>query len=212
MAFCNSCGNNLESGGKFCPKCGAAQAATSGGPAVSASTAPAQPQGSIALKVILIVVAVVVVFGMMSVVVMTYVGLRIARHTKIQNSDGKVRVESPFGTVETVTNPEDVARSLGVDIYPGARLVNGKAANVSIAGMHTVTAEFETSDSADQVAQFYRSKFPNATVTSANQGHTTIVSPASGSVVTITIDSEGSATRVQISNVSGKGIPGGSGG
>src|SRR5208337_3578881 len=101
----NSCGNNLESGAKFCPKCGAAQAATSGAPAVSASTAPAQPQGSSALKIILIVVAAVVVLGMAAVGVVTYVGLRIARHSRIENNGGKVRVESPFGSVETTTNP-----------------------------------------------------------------------------------------------------------
>jgi len=212
MAFCNSCGNNLESGAKFCPKCGAAQAATSGAPAVSASTAPAQPQGSSALKIILIVVAAVVVLGMAAVGVVTYVGLRIARHSRIENNGGKVRVESPFGSVETTTNPADVARDLGVDIYPGARLANGKAANISIAGMHTVAAEFDTNDSADQVAQFYRSKFPNAQVTSSNQGHTAIVSTTSGGVVTITIDSEGGATRIHITNVSGKGVTGGTGG
>ncbi len=212
MAFCNSCGNNLQSGAKFCAKCGAVQAAPSGVQAAPAPAAPAQPQGSSVLKIVLLVVAAVVVLGMVAVGVVTYVGLRIARQTRIENSGGKVRVESPFGSVETATNTADLARDLGVDVYPGARAVNGKAANISIAGMHTVTAEFETNDSADQVAQFYRSKFPNANVSSSSQGHTTIVSTANGNMVTITIDPEGAATRIHIANISGKGVPGSTGG
>jgi hypothetical protein len=212
MAFCNACGNNLAPGVKFCPKCGAVQGATSGAPAVPApTTAPAQPQGSSALKIILIIVAVVVVLGIMAVGVVTYVGLRIARHTKIENSGGKVRVESPFGTLESNNNPEEVARDLGVEIYPGAHMANGKSANMNIGGMHTVSAEFDSDDSPDQVAQFYRAKFPNANVTSSNQGHTAIVSTANGNMVTITIDPEGGGARIHITNVSGKGIPGGSG-
>ncbi len=210
MAFCNSCGNNVESGVKFCPKCGAVQAAASSAPAVPASVAPAQPQGSSVLKIILIVVAAVVLLGIVAVGVVTYVGLRIARHTRVENNGGNVRVVSPFGAVESSTNPNDAIRDLGVDAYPGARVVSGKSA--SFGGMHTVTAEFETNDSVDQVAQFYRAKFPNANVTSSDQSHATIVSTANGSMVTITVDSEGSATRIHITNVSGKGITGGTGG
>ena len=211
MPFCNSCGNNLESGAKFCPKCGAAQAVTTGAAAVPVAP-PAQPQSNSALKVILIVVVAVVVLGILAIGTVLFVGLRIARHTRVENRDGKVRVESPFGTVETATNPADVTRDLGVDVYPGARAVNGKSANVTIGGMHTVAAEFETDDSADKVAQFYQSKFPNANVSSSTEGQTTIVSTANGKMVTITIDAEGSGARIHITDVSGKGVTGGTGG
>ena len=89
MAFCNACGATVEPGAKFCPKCGAAVPA-----AAVASTAPATPAQSNALKVILIVVAVVVGLCILGVGTATFIGWRIARHTRVENNGGKVRVES----------------------------------------------------------------------------------------------------------------------
>ena len=60
MAFCNACGATVEPGAKFCPKCGAAVPA-----AAVASTAPATPAQSNALKIILIVVAVIIGLGIL---------------------------------------------------------------------------------------------------------------------------------------------------
>jgi len=87
MAFCNSCGERLEGGARFCAKCGAAQPAGAATPVAAAPAAPApapaaQPQSSNALKIILIIVAVFVGLGILGVGTAAFIGWRIAHHTR----------------------------------------------------------------------------------------------------------------------------------
>src|SRR5438132_4820500 len=117
MAFCNACGATVEPGAKFCPKCGAAV------PAAAVVSTPATPAQSNAVKVILIVVAIVVGLFILGIGTATFIGWRIARHTRVEQDRGKVRVETPFGTDDS----DEAARNLGIDVYPGARALKGKA-------------------------------------------------------------------------------------
>ena len=205
MPFCNSCGSNIDPGAKFCPKCGK-PAATGGAVTATGAAAPAvTPQGSSAVKVILIVVAVIVVLGVLGTVAATFIGLGIARRTHVEQKDGKVKVQTPFGTVETSEDADNAARDLGVAIYPGARATKGNSANVNAGGMHTSTVQFETDDPPDKVAEFYRSQFPHANVNTQEEDRYTIVSTDNKAVTTINIEPEGGKTQIVITNVSGKG-------
>jgi hypothetical protein len=208
MAYCNSCGANLEAGARFCAKCGATQP---GVPATAVPTPAPQAgasQNSNTLKVVLIIVAVVVVLGAVTVGTLTLIGLRIARRTHITQNGKNVSVQGPFGTVNT--NPSEVAKSLGTDVYPGAKMLQNNAANVQVAGVHTVAAEFETDDPANKVADFYKAKFPDANVNVANEDHYTIVSSDGNRLVTINIESQGSKTLIHVASVGGKGEAGNS--
>ena len=205
MAFCNSCGANLDPGAKFCPKCGTVQAGVSSAPSLAPTGAP-PAQGSNAVKIILIVVAVIVVLGIFGTMAATLIGLRIARHTRINTGRNGVRIESPVGTVETSKNPEDAARDLGIDIYPGARTLDSGAASVNVGGTRTVAANFESDDPPQKVADFYRSKFPDARVNVSNEDHYSIVSMENHHIVTINIEPEGGKTRIHIANVNGNAV------
>src|SRR5690242_14912540 len=126
MAFCNACGATLDGGAKFCTKCGATQpvgkaasAGLSSAPPVAAPMASA-PRSNSGLKIILIVVAVIVGLGILGVAAVSFIGYRIATHSRVRNQDGNVRVETPFGTVQSSTDPDEAARNLGIDLYPGA--------------------------------------------------------------------------------------------
>ena len=154
MAFCNSCGTTLDAGARFCNKCGKTQpVAASATPVFTpAAAVPGTPQKSSgALKVILIVVAVVVGLGILGVAAISFVGYRIAQRSRIHNENGNVRVETPFGTVNTNVDPDEAARNLGIELYPGAEVVKGTASAVNLGNMHTAAAEFETSDPASTV-------------------------------------------------------------
>jgi hypothetical protein len=169
MAFCNSCGANIAPGTRFCNKCGAAvltsspapAAATSAPPAVSS---PAPASGGGALKAILIVVGVIVLFIILGVTSIAFFAWRVAHHARVRHDGDNVKVETPFGTVETTKDPQDAARNLGVDLYPGAEVLKEGSVSMTFGTVHTAALNFETSDSVDKVCSFYKPKFPNATV------------------------------------------------
>lgn len=205
MAFCNSCGATLDSGASFCTKCGrkvtGQVSATSS--TLPATAVPGTPATGSGLKTFLIVVGVVVALGILGTVAATLVGLHIAKRTHVSQKGDHVRVETPFGTVTSTQDPEEAARNLGIDIYPGARALKTDAASVVVGGMKTVSAEFQTDDSPDKVFDFYKKKFPDANVTQSDQQHYTIVSTKHGSIVTINIEAAGSETHFHIANVVG---------
>ncbi|HEY1265393.1 MAG TPA: zinc ribbon domain-containing protein [Terriglobales bacterium] len=205
MAFCNSCGTPLDAGTKFCNKCGAAAPAAAPATAAPAagSPAPAAPsQGSGALKVILIIVGIIVLLGILAIGGLTVFGIWIAKKSHVEQRNGKVSVQSPFGNVEATQDPEEVAKALGEYMYPGARPLRGGASSATFGSMHTVSAQLETDDGADKVAEFYRSKFPNANYSGNQGGNYTIVSGDQNKTwTTITINPTGQATRIQISRV-----------
>jgi|SRR5579863_912529 len=203
MAFCNSCGVSVAPGIKFCNKCGAAVAAPAAG-AVAAAPAAAPAQGgggSGVLKVILIVVGVFVILGVLAVSTVAFIGWRVARNLHVRQQGDHVKVETPFGNMETSQNPEDVARNLGVDVYPGARAQKAGAATFTMGSIHTAAASFDSSDSLDQVSAFYKAKFPNAMVTTADQDHCTIVAQDQRNMITINIQAENGQTKIQITHV-----------
>lgn len=205
MAFCNSCGVSLDPGTKFCNKCGAAvSSAPAGAVAASAAGAPAPTQGggSGVLKVILIVVGVFVILGVLAVSTVAFIGWRVARNMHVKQEGDHVKIDSPFGSVETSKNPEDIARDLGIEIYPGAQPVRNGSATASFAGMRTASATFKSSDSVDQVSAFYKAKLPNAMVTTSDQNRCTIIAQDQKNMTTINIQPDDGQTKIQITHVS----------
>lgn len=213
MAFCNSCGASLNPGTRFCNKCGAAVLASSpapdvaapgmlGAPVAATSIPPASTgQGSGALKVILIVVGVIVLLGILSVASVGFFAWRVAHNAHIRHEGNNVKVETPFGSVETTQDPAAAARNLGVDLYPGAEVMKDGSASATFGGVHTASVNSRSSDSVDKVAGFYKAKFPNAMVTSSDSGRCTIISNDNKSMITINIEAQGDNTKIMITNV-----------
>jgi hypothetical protein len=217
MAFCNSCGANIVPGTRFCSKCGAAILTSTLPPAVTpaaavgsqppvASAGPAAssapPSGGGALKAILIVVGVIVLVVILAVTSLGFFAWRVAHHTRVRQEGDNVKVETPFGTVETTKDPQDAARNLGVDIYPGAQVMKEGSVSMTFGKVHTAALTFGTSDSVDQVCSFYKPKFPNAMVVTANANECTIVSNDKKNMITINVKTESGKTKIVISNVS----------
>jgi zinc-ribbon domain len=204
MAFCNSCGATLSPGTKFCNKCGATVASTPGVSSPAAPPATPPTGGSSALKIILIVVAVIVLIGILGIATVGIIGYRIAKSSRVSQNGDHVKVDTPFGSVETSKDPDQAAKDLGVDLYPGAEVQRNGASSVSMGSMHTVTALFESSDSPEKVCTFYKSRFPGAMVTTSDQNRCTIVSNNQRNMITINVESSGEGAKLQITNVSKK--------
>jgi len=207
MAFCNSCGATLDAGTKFCNKCGAGVPAASV-PAASTPAptgTPAQGGGSSAVKIILIVVAVIVGLGLLTAGIGAYfvhrAYVKVRDNAHIEEKNGKVKIESPFGNLETSTDPSEAAKNIGVDLYPGAEVSKDGSATMTIGGMHTATAVLETSDSPEKVAAFYKSKLPNTTYSSNQGDHYSMMVGSKDDMTTINIENRGDKTVIQISRV-----------
>lgn len=214
MAFCNSCGAALNPGTRFCNKCGAtvlasapasafsSAAPSSSTPSVTAATTQAAPsQGGGALKVILIVVGVLVLMGILGVASVGFFAWRVARHSHVRQEGNNVKVETPFGSVESSQDPEAAARNLDVETYPGAQVLKEGATSATFMGIHTVTARFESSDSLDKVSTFYKSRYPNATVTTCSQRHCAIVTNDQNNTISINMEDARSGTRIEITHM-----------
>lgn len=212
MAFCNSCGATLDGGAKFCTKCGATQPGSAAAAApvfTPATSTPGTPQKSGgALKIILIVLAVIVVLGILAVGGVSFFAYRIAQRSRVRNENGSVRVETPFGSVNTSTDPDEAARNLGIDLYPGAEVIKGTTSNMTMGAMHTATADFESSDPVTTVGEFYKSRLPNASVVSTTPDRYAIISTDKKNMFTINIELKDGKTRIHIARVSGKMVAG----
>jgi hypothetical protein len=113
-----------------------------------------------------------------------------------------VKVETPFGTVQTTKDPQDAARNLGVDLYPGAQVMKEGSVSMTFGNVHTAALTFETSDSVNQVCSFYKPKFPNAMVVSSDDNQCNIVFNDQKNMITINVKTENGRTKIVISNVS----------
>ncbi len=199
MAFCNSCGAKLELGAKFCNKCGGA---ISGPWLTSPPPAPAAPPatGKSAVKIVLIVIAVIAGIGVLGIAGFSYFVYHVAKSAHVTQEGGRVKVDSPIGSF-SANDPEATVKELGVDVYPGAEVQKQGSASMTFGGIHTVTANFETADPLDKVCDFYKSRYPGATVSTSGASHCTIVSGDQTNEITINAESDGTTTKIQIANV-----------
>jgi hypothetical protein len=119
--------------------------------------APAK-SGSSAVKIILIIVAVIVVLGILALGAISYVGYRVARAVHVSGPNGQVSINTPGGTITANPSQTYTAAELGTDIYPGAQSTSG-GMKMSMPTGSMVIGSFLTSDSKQQVIDFYKGKF-----------------------------------------------------
>ncbi len=203
MAFCNACGASLMPGAQFCNKCGAAVPGVPVAPAGS-TIASSPGGGSNALKIVLIVVAVVVAIGILGIVSLGLFIHHMARNSHIQQEGNHVKVETPFGNVETSADPAQLAKDIGIDVYPGAEVQKNGSATTTFGSMHSASAVFTTGDPVDKVCEFYRSRVSNAMVATSDRNRCTFVSNDPKNMLTINIEKSGDTTKIQITSVSKK--------
>jgi len=196
MAFCTSCGANVDATATVCPKCGAAMAGAA--PSATAAGAPPAKKGSSAVKIILIVLGVFFFLGALVVGGIIYGAYRIADSVKVEQEGGQSRVETPFGTVEANKDPKEIAEELDVEVYPGATPVREGSSSMTFGGVKATTAIFETSDPSQKVYEFYKEEIRNPTMTSSEGDRHTIMAGDKENFLTIMIEGHGDKTRITI--------------
>ncbi|MGB9407483.1 MAG: zinc ribbon domain-containing protein [Terracidiphilus sp.] len=202
-SFCAKCGAALSTGEQFCKSCGTAAVASAQPTAVQPTAAPAKSGGG-AVKIILIIVAVIVGLGILAMGAIGYVGWRVSRAIHVNGPNGQMTLQTPEGKVNLNTSETYTAAELGTDLYPGAQSTRG-GMKMDLPTGSMVTAVFLTSDSKDQVIAFYKNKFGSETSVFESADNAVITlnkSQQEAVVVTITTNSseDHGKTRITITH------------
>lgn len=199
----------MADGSTVCAKCGAKMAPVPTGSS-SAAVQGAAPQSSGgALKIILIVLGVIMVLCVAGGIG----GMLFLRHfvkSRVHTDRaGNVTSVNLGGTkVETLKDPKLVADKLGVDVYPGAQVVDNQASSVTVGGMTTAHAMFTSNDSVEDVFNFYKQRYPDANVTSeqSEDERTLVQGTEDSELLTVQVRKEDEKTTIHITRITkGKG-------
>ena len=146
-------------------------------------------------KVVLWFLAAAVVIAALFMVGVLY----FIRHTTIVTTTKTgTRVESPFGVLSSSSNPEQLAHSLGLDVYPGATGLQGT--RVDLNNSIIVSLQFESSDPAPRIITFYHVRYPDAAVKPVSDGLRLVqLNPRDTLTIEALPDSHG--TRIRINDI-----------
>ena len=184
-----------------CPKCGHSPGRSSAAPRVP-TPAPPRADGG-ALRVLLIIIAVVIAVVIVSIAISGYVGFRAMRHAKVISTPSGTKISSAMGNIETTRDVSKFAQESGVEVYPGSTLVD-QAANVRTGDVETIAGNFESTDPADKVAEFYKSRYPGATMQDDDGKHSIVSNGPDGTVTIAIAPTAQGKTHIAIARVKRK--------
>lgn len=124
---------------------------------VAPPMAPVQTGGGNAVKIILIVLAIIVGIGILGAGAVGFAVWRVAHSIREHARNGDFTINTPGGAVSGGAATKYTAEELGVDIYPGAEAIKG-GMRMNLPNGSIISGSFVTSDSKDQVLNFYKSK------------------------------------------------------
>lgn len=191
--LCAKCNAEVPAGAQFCSACGTS-VATVPTPAYTPVAAPMQPtpasSGGGAVKVILIVLAIVVGLGILAAGAFGFFIWRVSHAIRVAERNGAVTLHTPGGNIVTSGEKSFSAGELGADIYPGAQAVKG-GMRMDLPSGTVVTGAFETSDSKDAVVNFYKSKLgSDASVYDSGNGAMLTAKKGENETVMVTVSAE----------------------
>lgn len=188
---CAQCAATIPASAHYCPECGTRLPGTPEPPPL-----PEPAPRWRGRKVVIWLVVICVLVGGTFMLGVTY----FVQHTMIvTTSKTGGRAEAPFGTLSSTKDPQKLAHSLGLQVYPGAIGVEGTEAQLP----HSVIVSIEFSSTADPAAiiHFYHIRYPDASVHLETNGRTLVQLNPRG---TMTIEAERtgkSKTRILVSDV-----------
>ncbi len=168
--------------------------------------APVRSGGGSAVKIILIVLAAIIGMGILGAGAVGFMVWRVAHAIHTHAKNGDFTINTPNGTINAGAASNFTAEELGAEIYPGAQAVQG-GMRMNLPTGSIVSGAFETSDSKEQVLNFYKSKF-GSDASVFDGGNSAMISLKKGEhetvMVTISAASDGK-TKVSIVHTKNRG-------
>lgn len=173
-------------------------------PAPSQVYAQPRPAGSPVVKIILIVVGVFVFFGILGAAVLGFGVYKVSKAVH-RAGNGDVSFSTPNGgSISAGSSASISSADLGLPDYPGATRSAGGLSMKTPAGA-IVSASFTTSDSRQQVVDFYKQHIGEDPSIIDSDNQTMLTSGQSGNdKKVVTISEHGSVTRINIVHTSHK--------
>jgi hypothetical protein len=187
---CRHCQAEIPAGAQFCPGCGLRAPAQEG----AAEAAASRPAWGGRKVVMWFLVAALILAAVFLVGVLYFI-----RHTTIvTTTKNGGRVESPFGVLSSSKNPEQLAHSLGLDVYPGATGPQGT--QVDLNNTIIVSLQFQSRDPGPRIISYYHVRYPDATVKADKDGLRLVqLNPRDTLTIEALTDSQG--TRIRVSDI-----------
>lgn len=193
----------MADGAAFCTNCGAKTgAAPVGTGGAAAAPAPASAKSSNVLKIVLIVFGVLVFLGIAGAVV-TGLLIKKAVDSAVQTDASGNVTSVNLGGVKVDAN-KDAAKtiaSLGIEVYPGATPVDESAGSVTLGPITSTHAQFTTTASMDEVFNFYKAKYPQASLFDTPEGKTLAQGSEDKEMLTIAVQTEDGKTLLNVTKV-----------
>jgi hypothetical protein len=177
---------------------------------IAAPAGPVRTGGGGAVKIILIVLAVIIGLGILGAGAVGFMVWRVAHAFHVNGKNGHITLSTPNGTVTASDSTAFTADELGTDIYPGAEATKG-GMRMNLPTGSIISGAFLTPDSKDQVVAFYKSKFGSeASVFDASDSAMISLKKGDHETVMVTISSHGSEndgkTKISIVHTSHKKV------
>jgi hypothetical protein len=154
--------------------------------AVYAAPQPAKSSGG-ALKVILIILAIVFGIGVLGAGGLGFMAWRASKLIAANSKSNEALFSIPgLGSISTGNDATADPSQLGAPVYPGAVQEKG-AMSVGTAAAGVTEAHFTTSDPMSQVVDFYTSNMPGAILASTAGATVINAGPSATDRVTVTI-------------------------
>jgi len=192
MPACPQCGAEASESANFCLACGLRLSASAQAEG-DALAAPRRRWGG--RKVVLGFLVAVAVLALAFLAAMIYF---IRNTTIVTSSKGNSRVESPIGVLATSNDPNKIAKSLGLDVYPGA--VGKNSAQADLNANSIASLLFHANATPRQVIEFYHVRYPDATV--KPEGKAFVLVQMNGrDTLTVKATPEKSGTEIEINDI-----------
>jgi hypothetical protein len=157
------------------------------------------------------IILMVLMLGALGIAALVATGLYVADHVSVTAyaTPGETTVETPFGTVRVRDNDRLDPKHLGVPIYPGAVRVhdsrNFASFHFDFGDVHKAfavsAAEYRTSDSVDQVTDFYRDQLPHWLISQKENGCMHLSFTRHGYKRFVAIHEDNGETRIALASV-----------